>query len=78
MLVEREGNLDRLTVLEELNEDQFTDEVRKLEAMTRKVKEAIQSILGIAVKVKLVEPRSIERFEGKAKRVIDKRKDVKF
>lgn len=78
MVVEREGNLDKLTVLVELTEDTFTDEVRKLEAMSRQVTEAIHSVLGIAAKVKLVEPKSIERFEGKAKRVIDKRTQVKF
>ena len=78
MIVEREGNLDKLTVLVELTEDTFTDEVRKLEAMSQKVTNAIQSILGIAAKVKLVEPKSIERFEGKAKRVIDKRTQVNF
>lgn len=78
MIVEREGNLDRLTILVELNEEHFTDEVRKLEAMTRKVTGAIQSVLGIGAKVKLVEPKSIERFEGKAKRVIDKRTETKY
>lgn len=78
MIVEREGNLDKLTVLVELNEDTFTDEVRKLEAMSRQVTEAIHSVLGISAKVRLVEPKSIERFEGKAKRVIDKRTQVKF
>ncbi len=78
MIVEREGNLDKLTVLVELTEETFTDEVRKLEAMTAKVSEAIHSILGISAKVKLVEPKSIERFEGKAKRVIDKRTQVNF
>jgi len=78
MIVEREGNLDKMTVLVELTEDTFTDEVRKLEAMTAKVTEAIHSVLGIAAKVKLVEPKSIERFEGKAKRVIDKRTQVNF
>ena len=49
-----------------------------IEAMTQRVTTAIQSVLGIAAKVKLVEPKSIERFEGKAKRVIDKRTQVKF
>ena len=78
MVVERDGNLDRLTVLVEMTEDAFTDEIRVLEDMTRKVTEAIHSVLGIAAKVKLVEPRSIERFEGKAKRVIDKRTQVNF
>ena len=46
--------------------------------MTQRVTGAIQSVLGIAAKVKLVEPKSIERFEGKAKRVIDKRTQVNF
>ena len=78
MVVERDGNLDKLTVLVEMTEDAFTDEIRILEDMTRKVTEAIHSVLGIAVRVKLVEPRSIERFEGKAKRVIDKRTQVNF
>lgn len=78
MIVEREGNLDKLTVLVELTEEAFTDEVRKLEALSKQVTDNIHSVLGIAAKVKLVEPRSIERFEGKAKRVIDKRTQVKF
>lgn len=78
MIVEREGNLDKLTVLVELTEETFTDEVRKLEAISRKVTDAIHSVLGIAAKVRLVEPKSIERFEGKAKRVIDKRTQVNF
>lgn len=78
MIVEREGNLDKLIVLVELNEDAFTDEVRKLEAISKRVTDAIHSVLGISAKVKLVEPKSIERFEGKAKRVIDKRTQVNF
>ncbi|MEG1316390.1 MAG: phenylacetate--CoA ligase, partial [Oscillospiraceae bacterium] len=78
MIVEREGNLDRLTVLVELTEETFTDEVRILEAMSKKATEAIHSVLGIAAKVRLVAPKSIERFEGKAKRVIDKREQVNY
>lgn len=78
MIVEREGNLDKLTVLVELTEDAFTDEVRKLESLSKSVTDNIHSVLGIAAKVKLVEPKSIERFEGKAKRVIDKRKQVNY
>lgn len=73
LVVERDGNLDRLTVLVELSEQNFTDEMRILEDTHKKIKERITSILGIAVTVKLVEPRSIQRFEGKAVRVIDKR-----
>ncbi len=78
MIVEREGTLDTLTVLVELNEQTFTDEVRKLEEIRKKIRAAIESMLGIAVEVRLVEPKSIQRFEGKAVRVIDKRTQVNF
>lgn len=78
MVVERENNLDKLTVLVELNEDTFTDRVRRLEALTNEVTEKIRSVLGISAKVRLVEPRSIERFEGKAKRVVDKRNQLNY
>ncbi|MGI6028525.1 MAG: phenylacetate--CoA ligase family protein [Candidatus Heteroscillospira sp.] len=78
MIVEREGNLDRLTVLVELSENQFSDEVRVMEERTRAITGAIHSMLGIAVKVKLVAPKSIQRFEGKAVRVVDKRTQVNF
>ncbi len=74
LIVEREGPLDRLTVLIELTETMFTGEVRMLEALNKKIRSAIESTLGIAVNVKFVAPKSIERFEGKAVRVIDKRK----
>lgn len=73
ILVERKGNLDSLTVLVELSEANFSDEIRKLEATQKKIQDRIASILGIAVKVRLVEPRTIQRFDGKAKRVIDNR-----
>ena len=75
MIVTREGNLDRLTVLVELNETNFTGEIRPLEEMQEKIKERIGSLLGIAVQVRLVESKSIQRFEGKAVRVVDKRKE---
>ena len=54
--------------------DLFTDDVKGLETLERKIKNSIESTLGITVKVRLVEPKSIERSMGKAKRVIDKRK----
>jgi phenylacetate-CoA ligase len=77
-IVEREGNLDSLTVLVELTEENFSDEIWRLQEMTSKIRSAIESTLGIAVKVKLVEPKSIQRFEGKAVRVIDNRTQVSF
>ncbi|NLO49468.1 MAG: phenylacetate--CoA ligase [Clostridiales bacterium] len=74
LVVERENSLDRLTVLVELTEENFTGEVRRLEEINKKIRSAIESTLGIAVTVKLVSPKSIQRFEGKAVRVVDKRK----
>jgi len=71
--VERRGRLDELTVWVEVSEEIFADEIRKLEELQRKIKEEIESVLGIVIDVKLVEPGSIERSMGKAKRVIDKR-----
>ncbi len=73
LIVDRVNNLDILEILVEVNESFFSDEVRQLEALTHKIKANIESTLGISAKIKLVEPKTIERSEGKAKRVIDKR-----
>jgi phenylacetate-CoA ligase len=73
LVVERINSLDRLTVLVELTEENFTSEVRRLEEINKKIRSAIESTLGISVTVKLVTPKSIQRFEGKAVRVVDKR-----
>jgi len=78
LVVEREGTLDRLTILVEVTEQTFTGEIRQLQKMNEKITNAVQSVLGIAAKVKLVPPRSIQRFEGKAVRVVDKRTQVNF
>ncbi len=74
LIVTREhGGLDNLEVLVELNEKFFSDELKQLKHFEEKIAKEIESILSIGVKVRLVEPKSIERSEGKAKRVIDKR-----
>ena len=73
MIVDRVNNLDTLEVQVEVDENVFSDEIREMENLTKKISAALQSALLIAVKVKLVEPRSLDRFEGKSKRVIDKR-----
>ena len=73
MIVDRINNLDILEVLVEVEERFFSDEIRSLEGLTKKIEHTLQAALGLAVKVKLVEPKTIERSEGKAKRVIDKR-----
>jgi phenylacetate-CoA ligase len=74
LIVERENNLDILKVMVEVQEQFFSDEIKMLESLRKKITHKIQSTLGISVDVKLVEPRTIERTAGKAKRVIDNRK----
>jgi len=74
IIVDRVNNLDTLEVWVEVSEQLFADEIRKLEEVKKKIETEIYTTLGINVKVKLVEPHTIERSEGKAKRVIDKRK----
>ena len=75
MVVDRENNLDVLTVMVEVDEKYFSDEIRKLDELKNKVAAVLKQALGVAVRVKLVEPKTIERSEGKAKRVTDLRKD---
>ncbi len=74
LIVEREGTLDVLKVMIEVQEQFFSDEIHKLEELKNKIKQNIQNTLGISVAVKLVEPKTIERTAGKSKRVIDNRK----
>jgi phenylacetate-CoA ligase len=74
LIVDRINNLDTLEVQVEVEERFFSDEIRQLESLTKKIAHVLQSALGLSVKVKLVEPKTIQRSEGKAKRVIDNRK----
>jgi len=74
IIVDRKGALDVIEVLVEVSASFFSDQVRQLEVLEARIKRALESALGISVKVRLVEPKTIERSEGKAKRVIDKRK----
>lgn len=73
LIVDRVNNLDTLEVQVEVEERFFSDEIRELENLTGKIAYMIQQAIGLAVKVKLVEPKSIERSMGKTKHVIDKR-----
>ena len=57
----------------EVEERFFSDEIKELEKLSKKIAFVLQSALGLSVKVTLVEPKTIQRSEGKAKRVIDKR-----
>jgi len=74
IIVEREGNLDTMQVQVEVSEGLFSDEIRVLENLTKYIQKEIKDLLGVTCKVKLVEPKTIQRSEGKAQRVIDKRK----
>ncbi|MDA8413807.1 MAG: phenylacetate--CoA ligase [Desulfobacteraceae bacterium] len=73
LIVERKGALDVLEVCIEVTENIFFDEMKKQRAFLEMVEKRIDSVLGVGVTVKLVEPHSIPRHEGKAERVIDKR-----
>lgn len=73
MVVDRENNADVLTVMVEVSESVFSDEIGKLDALKKQVGAKLKQALGISVVVKLVEPMTIQRSEGKAKRVIDNR-----
>jgi phenylacetate-CoA ligase len=73
LIVDREGQLDTLEVQVEVDDATFSDEVKQLQALAQNIQRKIKDYFTVSVKVKLVEPRSIARSEGKAKRVIDKR-----
>ena len=73
VLTRGENHLDELEIQVEIDEKTFFDETKKLEELKSYLSSAVKSKLGIYAKIKLVEPKSITRFEGKAKRIIDKR-----
>lgn len=75
LIVDRkERELDELEILVEVEENIFSDEMSKLKNLEDRIRNEIASVLGVYAKVRLVEPKTIERSEGKAKRVVDKRK----
>ncbi len=74
LIVDRQDNMDNMTVLVELTDNMFSDEIRGLETLEHKIKGELASVLGVSATVRLVGSKTIERSEGKAKRVIDKRK----
>mgnify|MGYP003585338849 FL=1 len=71
--VTRENNLDIMEMHVEARQDVYSDNMAEMVALNKKLTGQLNSVLGIAVKVKIVEPRSLERSEGKAKRVFDNR-----
>ena len=74
IVVDRVNNTDTLDVYVEMNPDLFADDMASIERLQKQLVEKLRNVLGIGAKVTLVNPNSIARSEGKAKRVIDKRK----
>ncbi len=74
IIIDKEGALDVMEVQVEVSEDIFSDEIKVLEKLSKRIEQELKETLSVSCRVKLVEPRSIQRSEGKAKRVIDKRK----
>ena len=74
MIVDRVNNLDTLEIQVEVDVKYYTDEIRGIEKLTKKISSVIQSALGINAKIKLMGPNTLKRSEGKAVHVIDNRK----
>ncbi|MCM2263917.1 MAG: phenylacetate--CoA ligase [Desulfuromonadales bacterium] len=74
LIVDRVDNLDTLEVQVEVDELLFSDEIKVLQTLAHRIEKEIKDMLGVTSKVRLVEPKTIARSEGKAKRVIDNRK----
>ncbi len=74
IIVDRVNHQDTLAILVEVEERFFSDEIKELENLQKKIEHAVHQAIGLHAKIKLVEPKTIERSMGKAVRVIDKRK----
>lgn len=74
LVVGRENNTDTIELKVEVKEQFFTDDLSQLVGLQKKLEAQLRSVIGLGFKVKLVEPKGIERSTGKAKRVIDNRK----
>lgn len=72
--VDRVNHLDIMEIHIEMNRSIFSDKIKTIESIENRIRHEIESTLGLSAKIKLVEPKSIQRSEGKAKRVVDKRK----
>lgn len=73
LIVDRVNNLDTLEVQVELTDEAFSDQVRDIEKLSEEIRKSIESTLGLAARVKLVEPHTLPRFEGKSQHILDKR-----
>ncbi|GFI37959.1 phenylacetate-coenzyme A ligase [Lachnospiraceae bacterium] len=75
IVVERKNRLDVMTISVELVDDRLLDSYGKLSELEQRIAKGLKAQLGLATRIKLVAPHSLQRFEGKAKRVTDLRKD---
>ena len=73
IILDRKGALDDVEIMVEINEKIFSDELSQMQRLTNQIQQRFRSVLGISAKITLVEPSTIERSLGKAKRVIDRR-----
>jgi len=73
IVLDRKGTLDELTVLVEVSESIFFDQMKKQREFIDLIRDRLADELGISVEIKLVDKKSLERFEGKTKRVIERR-----
>lgn len=74
IIVDRVNNLDTMTVKVEMSGNLFADTVRELKAIENRIADRMKSDLNVSARIQLVEPKTLERFDGKSKRVIDNRK----
>jgi phenylacetate-CoA ligase len=74
IVIERKGAMDEATVLVEVSESTFFDQMRRQKEMIERIQKRLAQDLGVTFEVKLVGKKTLERFEGKAKRVVDNRK----
>ena len=73
IILTTENGMDSIELDVEINSESFSDQVKELEALQRRIVKAVESVIGLRIKIKLVAPQTIARSEGKAKRVLDKR-----
>jgi phenylacetate-CoA ligase len=73
LVVDRKHDLDTLEIQIEVDDQLFSDEVRRLEQLEGEIQQKVESVLGLSAKIHLVGPKTLPRSEGKAQRVIDKR-----
>ena len=73
IILDRMDNLDTLEVCVEVSDKLFADQIRKLQSLEKRLQKNIKEFLGVTAKVRLMEPRSIQRSEGKAQRIVDRR-----